>query len=662
MTLQELLNERGITSALVIDDGYDAVPRASDLDGAEIWSNFFADSKKDEQVLTESFPPYAESLSEDLQSSDQFVAALWNARGKIRASLWDPFFEVYLQSSATDRTFLDNLEQRLVARGITVVPSGRTPPDGAEAVNLIFIDLFLGAAQQDPDIKRSLDTLKPLLKGREKEPPCVVLMSRSELLRDKKEQFRDDGELLGSMFRVYSKMELLQDENLERTLERLVLHRPDAMRVARFVHGWKTGLSLATERFLGGIRRLDLPDYAQIRDVLLAFEGQPLGSYLLDVFDRVLAHEIEGDEATIEAAEDLNLIDPALYPAPHIAGSSDLQDLVFRTIWQNPKRLKVKSTMAEMPVGFGDVLVRKELLEGGAIPEGAAQAYVVMTPACDLVRESGAKRILLVSGKLSEMSAKSWTYGQTTFKTPIMCMPGEKRVWIGWDAKDLLTLTPSEIANLLSMGGTYRIHLRLREAHAIELQQRLLAEMGRIGLIAQMPATFPVKVSAYSHGPGGLRQLSLPITDREGGVCFVGRDKDSNEQTKLVLTEGAIDELLTAVGSIAVGDVHDRARDALARLQADKSLALVLQRGMPVPRSDQKTFATVKVIIPEEGGHASKEGVIGWLARNPSAITPSTKNGALVLVIQDLEVDRVQPGDEAAEDTVEKAEASDPAA
>src|SRR5438132_12852350 len=124
-------------------------------------------------------------------------------------------------------------------------------------------------------------------------------MSRSELLRDKKEQFREGAELLGSMFRVYTKADLLQGENLERTLERLVLHRPDSMRVARFVHGWKTGLNLASERFVKGIRRLDLPDYAQIRDVLLAFEGQPLGSYLLDVFDRVLAHEIEGYEETI---------------------------------------------------------------------------------------------------------------------------------------------------------------------------------------------------------------------------------------------------------------------------------------------------------------------------------------------------------------------------
>ena len=66
--------------------------------------------------------------------------------------------------------------------------------------------------------------------------------------------------------------------------------------------------------------------------------------------------------------------------ATHISGSTDLQDLVFRTIWQNPKRLKVKTTVDEIPVGFGDVLVRRDLLDGGAAGEQPA-AYAVMTAA-----------------------------------------------------------------------------------------------------------------------------------------------------------------------------------------------------------------------------------------------------------------------------------------
>ena len=38
---------------------------------------------------------------------------------------------------------------------------------------------------------------------------------------------------------------------------------------------------------------------------------------------------------------------------------------------------------------------------------------------------------------------------------------------------------------------------------------------------------------------------------REGGVCYVGRDKEGDEQTRLVMTEAAIDELLATVDAIA---------------------------------------------------------------------------------------------------------------
>ena len=77
------------------------------------------------------------------------------------------------------------------------------------------------------------------------------------------------------------------------------------------------------------------------------------------------------------------------------------------------------------PSDLGDVLVRKDLLKGGAAGEGP-DCYVVMTAACDLVRKDGAKRVLLLSGTVTEISPKSWTYGKSNFKTPIMKLPGEE--------------------------------------------------------------------------------------------------------------------------------------------------------------------------------------------------------------------------------------------
>jgi hypothetical protein len=68
--------------------------------------------------------------------------------------------------------------------------------------------------------------------------------------------------------------------------------------VAAFLAAWEEGLAGAGTEFMRLIRRLGLSDYNKIREVLLDAEGQPLASYMLDVFDCVLQHEIEGHRPT----------------------------------------------------------------------------------------------------------------------------------------------------------------------------------------------------------------------------------------------------------------------------------------------------------------------------------------------------------------------------
>lgn len=104
------------------------------------------------------------------------------------------------------------------------------------------------------------------------------------------------------------------------------------------------------------------------------------------------------------------------------------------------------------------------------------------------------------------------------------------------------------------------------------------------------------------------------------------------------MTEGAIDELLTAVGEIGAAEVHNRARDALARLHKATSFGSMLQQGMHLPKSGQTNFATIEAAVPEDNGQTAKKGVIGLIARNPSMLDQTAKNGALVLVINDLVV------------------------
>jgi hypothetical protein len=653
MTVAELLADRKLTSALIVDDAYDNEPLAEDIaPDEEAWSNFIDDIKAEEAIVKEIFPDYSEMSSSQLRNSDDFVSALWKAKGKISDPLWDTLFDDYVRATNNDRGFLKSLETRLSEIGVKVTTCGRNLPADTRNASIVFADLFLGAAQQPQDIQVSIARLKKILKGREAEPPAVILMSRSGALFDKKTEFRDKAGLLGALFRVSGKAELITDSNLEKTLRRLAQHRPDALRVARFVKGWEEGLDGAKERFMIAIRRLDLSDYVQVREVLLNFEGQPLGSYLLDVFDRVLQHEIEGDNSTIAAAEDLNNIDPDSYAVPYIAKSPDLQDLVYRTIWQNPGRLKVRATECGTPVGFGDVLIRsrpkqtagEEAAAGDAVEgltcnqpkESPVDAYLVLTPACDLVREGGTSRVLLIAGTLSDLNARSWNYkNENIIRTPIVKLANGQRQWIKWDTKNLRLLLNSEISDLFGDTGEYDIVLRLRESNALEIQQKLLSAMGRVGLVAPMPATFEVEVQIfYLNTADNLEKIDTPTLSKEGGVCFVGRDQDGKENARLILTEQAIDEVIARIGHIDENLVSHKARACLARLKASKAFESDIQRGLVVPSNEG--YKNILCALNEAGQDKARE-IVGLIARNPTEqMRPPSNNAGIVIVLRDV--------------------------
>jgi hypothetical protein len=278
----------------------------------------------------------------------------------------------------------------------------------------------------------------------------------------------------------------------------------------------------------------------------------------------------------------------------------------------------------------------------------------VLTPACDLVREAGVKRILFIAGKLETLRPNTWSYSEKLIKTPIIVLEGD-RMWIRWNVKDLRMLLPTEIDAILGEHGNYQIALRLRESHALELQQRALSSMGRVGLVSPMPATFPVSVSAYYLNiEGKLQQLETPIIQREGGVCYTGRDADQEENSRLVLTEPAIDELLRAIANIDENAVNVRARDTLKRLKASNSLARDLQRGLDAPASFKSSLQEIRGTSAGSDGQPTA-GVLGMIARNPPELTAAQpKYKAFVLVLRDEQLQASSSVVEATADSQEQ--------
>ncbi|HYC06244.1 MAG TPA: hypothetical protein VED40_23350 [Azospirillaceae bacterium] len=676
MTLQELLQQRGLTSALIVDDGYDEVPRAQDLvrnkDG---WNNFFADAAAYEADILREFPKYGEARAADLPRNDEFVAALWRLKGVLSDEVWDGLFSAYEQGNNEETIYLKALEESLLSFGVEPIRSGREVNERGRHAPIIFADLLLGASQEDTDMEASIKLLRDLLKGRGEKPPIVVLMSGSSRLATNKAFFRDEAGLLGAMFRVREKKQLQDRTVVGRTLESLARHHADALRMAEFIHAWTVGLDEARNRFLRTIRRLDLPDYGHIQQLLLDDEKQPLGSYMLDVFDRVLQHEIEASSETIQAAQELNKIETGNYPPPYVAGSADLQQLVHAVLFQNSQRLRLAPPPSAARVSFGDILLRRPDAKAqdtvdGAAGEGTvksspleADVFVVVTPACDLARK-GAKRVMLMAGSLEELTAKSWTSKASGARTPILILREnnkEKRFWIRWDLKNITTVSPEHLETALGEGGSHQVIARLRDGQAIELQQKLLSDLGRVGVVANMPYTFPVRVEVMTcEKDESLRRLTSPLLDKEGAVWISGR-RDADDAARLVLSEGCIEELLLNIASLDQNQVYGRAADSLKRLKEATYFPALLEQGLALPKLDKGKFKSLAIQKPvsigaipvtgegeigeQEGKTAKPESEkIGLIVRDPDTFNLTNdekKHASFIIVLRETPPDTV---------------------
>src|SRR5713101_2526822 len=519
--LRNLLRTAGIMRALVVDDAYDEVPRAADLSiDTESWTQFFEDiTNEDKGRIRCLFPTYDSMRADQLRASDEFVSAVWNGRTAMRTEIVRPLFERYERDKAEDLRYLETLKTSLEAFGVQCGRAGRAFIEEASRADLIIIDLYLTSAQDENALETATTGLSAAIKGRMAKPPLVVLMSRSGRLEEKKKEFRDRSGLFESAFRIIKKAELNEEGKLARILTRLATHYADSLKLATFLFAWQQGLKSASARTSNLIRTLDLPDYAQIQQLLLAEEGEPTGSYLVDVFDRVLQHEVEREADIITAALALNGLNTALYPPPYVAGSRDLQILVFRSLFQNRERLRLPQAEASL-VAFGDILRRKPVPSGTATVIapvagplagiGREKVLTVVTPGCDLQR-NGAERVMLLEGKLAELKPAAWSYDDSPVRTPIIEMEDGERFWIKWNLKHIETVSSTELQTVLNAPDGFSIIDRLRESAALELQQKLLSSLGRVALLAPMPATFPIKVEAYLPAPDRtLFALDIP--------------------------------------------------------------------------------------------------------------------------------------------------------
>ncbi len=644
--LKAILQAGNIREVVIVDDANDIVPTAKDLAADTIkWQQFIEDIKEeDEKQLESIYPRYNELRADELPDQDEFIALLWRERTRLRQTLITPLLERYQGDKDQDLRYIKTLTDILDKEDIRHELVGRAFEQKALTADLVIIDLFMGSAQDEESYLFTINSLKRVIERRPSNPPLVLLMSRSGRLEAKRKEFRDGVGLFESGFRIIRKVELAEDGKLGRTLTRLATHYSDSLKLAVFLNAWKTGLGRACSRTADLIRTLDLPDYAQIQQLLLADEEEPTGNYLVDVFDRVLLHEIEREAGIIDAAIGLNSLSITTYPPPYVVGSKDLQALVYRSIFQNNERLRLVSH-AGSPVGFGDVLRRKPAhpapspaqvtepaaADAGPPPPthplagiGADDVVVVMTPACDL-QHALTKRCLLLKGTLVPLKPENWTYKSDPIRTPVYEVTPDERYMIKWDMKDFETISHADLKAVLAAPMGFQVVARLREAQALELQQKLLSTFGRVGLLNPLPGTFAVKVEAYLPDlEKKLFKLTIPALAEHPAVTITGR-KANKSAVSLVLCEDVCEAICSFIQTLDLATIHPGTRALIAELRSTGEL-LMLERGADITDLKDSGFKDIISSRPAIGEQPAISRTIALVRRRGSWIEEPLNN------------------------------------
>jgi len=642
--LSHSLEEKGIQNAVIIDDAFDEIPHPNELDPAD-WSKFVDDLTEDDHaLLSKLYPEFEKTDTDALQKSQPFIDVLWENRKKLSTKPLDVLFRSYELNNQLERKSLNNIVGKLEDIGLTCTTVGREFIKEAVNAQLIIIDLFLGPKRSDSADNGAWAGISPkynldsdiervrnfILSWPHDNPPLIILISSNEELYQKKNDFRDKSGLLSSTFRVARKSELAEDRKLEAILSRLVDAYEDSKKLTKFFKALDERLEQSRRNFFQLLRRLDLSDLAQIRTLLLNSEGERLGDYLLDVADRVLQHEIEGDADVIGATQTLNEIDLNTYPAPHLTGTPDFQDLVHRMMFVHKNRLNLSEEEGRIQIRFGDVLCLKKNNEGAYTND----VWLVVTPACDLARNE-TEHIMLLAGKMQEFKPKDWSYKRDPLRTPIIILPNGKNKWIKWNLKEIVTRHRNDLDGALHTDqGECIIRIaQMREIHVMSLQQKLLTRLGRIGLPANLPASFPVKVSFFYVDIRGKVQ-KLVFANIEPAACYIGRNEKSEPIHHLVLSEQICDQFSQALLTLSEDNVHLKVKRSLIAAKEDIQFIRKLERGeVEIPPNENQMKH-----IPSENSTAFYASIVrdSELNDGVSIKLGKYKNAAIIIQVVDL--------------------------
>jgi hypothetical protein len=538
--VKQLLAEQQFTIAAIVDDAFDDMPQTGDISKA-LWDRFFDDLKDaDHSKFSETYDQYDAKDPSELSRDPAFLRAAWQLQDELKPAR--ALFVEFIEVRQNKRGRLIPLQSLLVeGLGLTCATYGRDGHEAIDAANIIFLDLFLGYVEGPAAVDQAIERIKAVVDRRRDCPPTVILLSESPQLHELGPTVRDRAELLGCQFRMVRKSDLGDAETMVERLYELAVSRPDSLKLNGFVLSWDRALTGAREKFLSSIRTLDLPDYANMNALILEAEEEPVGDYILDLYDLHLHSILEGDTGLVRDAKQLNEIDWKEYPPAQFMPSAESDRMMDGALFHHGDRTRIEAEIDANPKAarLGDVFLAMATTvaakEGS--PEHVEQhAFVVLSQACDL-QHGNTDRVLLLKGSVHPYERPAKKLGGNGIRTPIMMVDG-KKYSVDWDPLAVETWIVEDLPTKLA-AGLKRVR-RFRTPFALQLQQAFIGRLGRVGTLAAMPTRQCVGVRIFLRGKSGTTLLAEATVDQDLAACLIGRDK-SKPIEWLLLSEKLVD-------------------------------------------------------------------------------------------------------------------------
>jgi hypothetical protein len=584
--LRAVLNREGITTAAIIDDVYDDVPTPHDVD-EESW-NFFGEDYTDEDVaiIREGYGiSDPEDRWSELRSDRSFIKFLWER--KEDSERFQALFRSFTQRQQNGKVQLEPLRvllfDELELEGGTY---GTDSPDAVDA-QLLFLDLFLGAKQDEAARNRALERVKAIVAPRRESPPLLVLMSSSTRLHGLRDEFRDEAELMGCQFRTLQKASLDDLPEVYELLYRLTGSYRNSLLLSTFLELWHQALRDATTRFLKTVRRLDLRDYADLQTLVLNADDELIGAYLLEIFGKYFQFELEEDARLSAAALRLNSVEWNSYPVPHFLPASVSANIADGVLFRSSKLL------AKGELQFGDVLfsTRVDALGEGIEPSanfanGERIALVCLTAACDL-QHGYAKRFFFIAG-VARPSELLLHKRPTALLTPIL-IHEDKTYVIEWDVGAPVAWSLNDIEKHLNLETpSFEIVRRFRSLFSLQLQQVFASSLTRVGTPVMPPMQHVTAVTISYRDMDGLLHVLVSATAAERrAVVLVGRDEQKLVD-RLALDSELISELRVRMQGVDTNTLAAGKRQQWTNAVASREIFIQLEQGLVYSRDGWK--------------------------------------------------------------------------